>query len=276
MYLLRYKSEATENLVKYISEIEAQKEIKIKRVRCDNGCEFTAIKFKQFCQEKGISIEYTQPYSSQQNGVSERMNRTLYDKARTMMIETGLPKYLWVEAILCAAYQLNRCPSAAINYRIPAQMYIGKLRLNELKVFGSKAWAVILPKNQKLEERAQEVRMVGYAKNGYRLWNSISDKLISSRDVKFDETQIKYKEPQRETKDGGDEVRIYNEETYERQSEDENIIETTEQTEETTYNRNEESQNDSNETITTRTTRKIKKPQHLNDYELYTVFCLTV
>lgn len=72
---------------------------------------------------------------------------------------------------MCAAYQLNRCRSTAINNKIPAGTYIGKLDLDKLRVFGAKAWMAILPRNPKLDARAHETRMVGYSKNGYRLWN---------------------------------------------------------------------------------------------------------
>lgn len=62
-------------------------------------------------------------------------------KARTTIVETGLPKYLWCKAIMCAAYQLHRCPTTSISNQIPAEIYNGKLDL-----FAAKAWAIILPK----------------------------------------------------------------------------------------------------------------------------------
>lgn len=99
-YLLKNKFEATEILITYIKEMERQYEVKVKRIRCDNGGEFTAKKLKEFCADKGIRIEYTQSYSPQQNGKAERMNRTIYNKARLMLDESNLPKYLWGEAVL--------------------------------------------------------------------------------------------------------------------------------------------------------------------------------
>lgn len=59
------------------------------------------------------------------------------------------------------------------------------MNVSQLRVFGTKAWVVILPRNPKLVERAQETRMVGYAKNGYRLCNWITDDIMISRDVKI-------------------------------------------------------------------------------------------
>lgn len=65
VYLLKQKSEAVENLKNYIREINTQRGIKVRRIRCDNGGEFSSNDFQQYCQKKGISIEYTQPYSPQ-------------------------------------------------------------------------------------------------------------------------------------------------------------------------------------------------------------------
>lgn len=60
-YLLVNKSEAADNLIKYIREIETEKGINIKRIRCDNGGEYSSNMFKKFCSEKGIIMEYTLP-----------------------------------------------------------------------------------------------------------------------------------------------------------------------------------------------------------------------
>ena len=53
-----------------------------------------------------------------QNGVVERMNRTLNEEARCMRIQFGLPKAFWAEAINTAAYLINRGPSVPLNYQI--------------------------------------------------------------------------------------------------------------------------------------------------------------
>ncbi|KAK9753032.1 hypothetical protein QE152_g3822 [Popillia japonica] len=53
---------------------------------------------------------------------------------------------------------------------------------------------VNIPRGSKMEERAKEVRMVGYAKPGYKLYDPITDTVVTSRDVRFDETDIGYTE----------------------------------------------------------------------------------
>ena len=63
-------------------------------LRVDNGREFVNQKVKDWAGSKGIELETTAPYSSSQNGVAERYNRTLLDLARTMLLEKKLPDFL--------------------------------------------------------------------------------------------------------------------------------------------------------------------------------------
>lgn len=127
----------------------------IKRIRLDNGKEFQALKI--FCKTNGIIQEFTCNYTPQQNGVAERMNRTLMNRVRGLLLESNLPKYLWVNALKCATYTLNRSPARALNGKIPANIYLGKCELDKIRVFGSKAWVVNLPRKDKLEPRGTEM-----------------------------------------------------------------------------------------------------------------------
>ncbi|KAK2988306.1 hypothetical protein RJ640_011977 [Escallonia rubra] len=45
------------------------------------------------------------------NGVAERRNRTLMDMVRSMICQSTLPEFLWVEALKTAVHILNRVPS---------------------------------------------------------------------------------------------------------------------------------------------------------------------
>ena len=47
----------------------------------------------------------------QQNGFAERKNRHLLEIARSMMFSTQVPKSYWEEAVLTAAYLINRLPT---------------------------------------------------------------------------------------------------------------------------------------------------------------------
>jgi transposase InsO family protein len=62
-------------------------ELKVKKIRSDNGSEFKNLQVEEYLEEEGIKHEFSAPYTPQQNGVVERKNRTLIDMARTMLGE---------------------------------------------------------------------------------------------------------------------------------------------------------------------------------------------
>ena len=66
--------------------------LKVKCLRSDNGGEYIDGRFSQYCAAQGIRMEKTIPGTPQQNGVTERMNRTLNECARSMRLHVGLPK----------------------------------------------------------------------------------------------------------------------------------------------------------------------------------------
>ena len=81
--------------------------------RIDNGGEYTSTEFQDFLKEKGIRHETTVPHSPQQNGVAERMNRTLQEAALSMTLHAGLSKAFCAEAVCNAAYVRNRVITTA-------------------------------------------------------------------------------------------------------------------------------------------------------------------
>ncbi|GJZ46551.1 retrovirus-related pol polyprotein from transposon TNT 1-94 [Tanacetum coccineum] len=64
--------------------VENQNDVKIKKIKTDNGTEFRNHELKSFCNERGISQNFSSPYRPEQNGVAERKNRTLIEAARIM------------------------------------------------------------------------------------------------------------------------------------------------------------------------------------------------
>ncbi|GJU33434.1 putative ribonuclease H-like domain-containing protein [Tanacetum coccineum] len=76
----------------------------------DNGTEYLKNSdMLEFCENKGIKQEYNNARTPQQNGVAERMNRTLIEAARTMLADSLLPTTFWAEAVSTACYIFNRC-----------------------------------------------------------------------------------------------------------------------------------------------------------------------
>ncbi|GJT28689.1 retrovirus-related pol polyprotein from transposon TNT 1-94 [Tanacetum coccineum] len=70
-----------------------QNDVKVKQIRTDNEIEFRNHELESFCDEKGISQNFSSPYTPEQNGVAERKSRTLIEAARTMLNGLVLSKH---------------------------------------------------------------------------------------------------------------------------------------------------------------------------------------
>ncbi|GJZ88319.1 retrovirus-related pol polyprotein from transposon TNT 1-94 [Tanacetum coccineum] len=85
VYFLKQKSQAAEMIMSFVKLVKNQNDVKVKRIRTDNGIEFRNTELESFCDEKGISQNFSSPYTPEQNGVAERKNRTLIEASRTML-----------------------------------------------------------------------------------------------------------------------------------------------------------------------------------------------
>ena len=82
--------------------VETKTSLKVKCLRSDNGGEYIDGGFSEYCAAQRIRMENTIPRTLQQNGVAERMNRTLNEHARSMRLHAGLPKNFWADAVSTA------------------------------------------------------------------------------------------------------------------------------------------------------------------------------
>lgn len=89
IYFLKNKSEVFDRFKEFKALVENQTEKKIKVLRTDNGGELCSKEFEEFCKKCGIARQKTTPYTPQQNGVAERMNKTLMERARSMLVVPG-------------------------------------------------------------------------------------------------------------------------------------------------------------------------------------------
>ena len=90
------------------------------------GREYVSKEFDAYLAECGIKHQCTVPYTPQQNGVSERKNRSLMEMARCMVKSQALPHAIWLEAVMCATYVLNRCPTKALQSVTPYEAWHGR------------------------------------------------------------------------------------------------------------------------------------------------------
>lgn len=198
VYFLKKKDETFSKFVEFKAFIEKQTGKEIKTLRTDNGGEYMSNAFDSFLKKSGIKHETTVAYTPEQNGVAERMNRTLTEKAKCFLFDAELPTTFWAEAINMAAYVVNRMPCRKLMQRekqTPNEYFSNeKCDLSDLKLFGSKVM-VLKPKQQrsKFDENSTKMVFVGYddCVKGYRCVNVKTRKMNVSRNVKFFEYELK-------------------------------------------------------------------------------------
>lgn len=169
MFVLKHKHETFTKFKNWKTIVETQTGRKVKKLRTDNGLEFCNQDFDQLCKVQGMGRHLTVPGTPQQNGLVERMNRTLLDKIRCMLHKSGLPKKFWAEALATATFLINRSPSYALGMMTPMEKWSEvKSDYKELKVFGSLVYAHV---KQGKELRAIKCIFLGYPEEtkGYRL-----------------------------------------------------------------------------------------------------------
>ena len=94
----------------------------MKVLRSDNGGEYRNEEMKRFCKNKMIKQEFTVPHNPEQNGMAERMNRTLIEMTRCMLKDARLGKVYWCEAMTTAADICNVLPSASSPKASPFEL----------------------------------------------------------------------------------------------------------------------------------------------------------
>ncbi|KAE8683538.1 hypothetical protein F3Y22_tig00111200pilonHSYRG00002 [Hibiscus syriacus] len=190
VYFLKKKSKVFDTFKKWNAMVENETGLKVKRLRSDNGGEYRNRRFRDFCANNGIKMETAVLMTPQQNGVAERMNRTLNERARSMRIHAGLPKFLWAEAINTAAYLINRRPSVPLDDRIPEEVWSKKeINLSHLRVFGYISYVHIdSAERSKLDTKSNKCAFVGYGSDESTVESSSSNTKAETKEfVEFEE-----------------------------------------------------------------------------------------
>nr|GEY42600.1 retrovirus-related Pol polyprotein from transposon TNT 1-94 [Tanacetum cinerariifolium] len=156
VHFLISKDEAPAAIITFLKRITVLLQSSVIIIRTDNGTEFKNQVLKEYFDTVGISNQMYSVRTPQQNGVVERRNWTLAEAARTMLIFSRAPLFLWAEAIATACFTQNR---SIIHH-------IGKL--------GAKVDIGFF---------------IGYSANScaYRIYNRRSKKIIKTMNVSFDE-----------------------------------------------------------------------------------------
>jgi transposase InsO family protein len=188
---LHQKSEVARHLKAFIARTEVETGHRLKVLRSDGGGEYTGGGLGKYLEEKGIKHEITTPETPQHNGVAERMNRTLLDKVRAMLLDAGLPESYWYDALEYAALLHNVVPTRALGDMTPEEAWSGnKPNVSRLRVFGARAFVHIPDTHRsKLAAKSLVCTFLGHAQNrrAYRLVHRPTRRFLESRDVIFDE-----------------------------------------------------------------------------------------
>ncbi|GJR54805.1 retrovirus-related pol polyprotein from transposon TNT 1-94 [Tanacetum coccineum] len=138
VYFLHSKDETPEIIKKFIAQAQLNYKAKVCKIRTDNGTEFKNATLKAHYEKLGIMQQFSTARTPQQNGVVERRNRTLVEAARTMLIFSRLPEFLWAEAVATTCFTQNRSIIHTRHNKTPYELLRGrKPNVEYFHVFGS-------------------------------------------------------------------------------------------------------------------------------------------
>jgi len=161
----------------------------VKFFRSDGGKEFCNNDMNALLAKHSIERETTCPETSYQNGKAERKIRSIFEKVRTCLADSGLPPGFWADAAVYVVYTLNRTPSPGGTS--PFFKHYGKNpRVSQMRPFGNPC--VYYRKRSiagKIQDAGLPGTFLGYGyvngKKGYRVRVASTNKVITSMDVNF-------------------------------------------------------------------------------------------
>jgi transposase InsO family protein len=162
MFFLQDKSETQEVLKKFLKRVQNEFDAKVKRIISDNGTEFKNTQVEDYLDE-GIKHEFSPPYTPQQNGVTERKNKTLIKIAGTMLDEYKTSDRFWAEAVNTACHVINRLYLHKLLKKTPYELLTGnKSNVSYFRVFGSKCYV--------LQKRSKSYKFAPKVYEGFFAW----------------------------------------------------------------------------------------------------------
>jgi len=191
--LLTSKSEAADAIISILKQQQVRTGRTVQRFHSDGGTEFNNATLREFLQLNGTRFTHTTPSTPQHNGLVERMNRTLFDMVRTLLIQSSAPYELWGEALIWSAHLYNSTPQPTVKGTPYQLCYNYKFNLNKLKIFGCDAQVKLLPHQQsKLQSRTWTGTFVGFdtETNSYRILDLLTKRIVKTNDVYFNENSF--------------------------------------------------------------------------------------
>ncbi|CAL5366916.1 unnamed protein product [Camellia sinensis] len=200
LYLLRTKNEVFSCFKSFHKMVSNLFNATIKILRSDNGTEYVDGAFRAYLDDHGILYQTSYVGTLEQNGVAERKNGHLLEVARSLLFTMNVPKSFWGDAVLTAAYLINRMPSSVLHFQIPLELLPVTYPTSSLppRVFGSVCFVHLQPRTRgKLDPKAVRCVFLGYSatQKGYKCYDPHSHRLYVSMDVTFRESESVFPGP---------------------------------------------------------------------------------
>lgn len=181
--IIKNKSDVPEIFTRMVTRWERETGMKVKHVRTDGGGEYMKTTFSSWLKAKGIFHEHSNPYEPEQNGVAERLNRTISDMGRTMLAASHLPQTFWSFAYVTACYLHKRLPNSLTGDKTPFELFYGRRpQLDIVRTFGATAFVHRHEpqRSGKLDDRGRRCMMIGYidGRKGWIFYNPSSRVLL--------------------------------------------------------------------------------------------------
>lgn len=161
---LHSKSDVLACILSFHAYVSTQFQLPILSFQSDNGKEFDNQALHAHFAAHNIVFRLSCPYTSSQNGTTERIIRTLNDCVRSLLLHAGMPPSFWVEALATAMHLLNRRLCQATGSSTPSQYLLGTTpSYDHLRVFGCLCFpnqAATMP--HKLAARSTTCVLLGY------------------------------------------------------------------------------------------------------------------
>ncbi|GAX80554.1 hypothetical protein CEUSTIGMA_g7991.t1 [Chlamydomonas eustigma] len=195
--LIKVKNQVPEEIKSVIAELERQTGLQVKAIRSDRGGEYINQTLQDYLKKKGIVQQLTAPYSPEQNGKAERLNRTLVERVRSMLHSSQVSKNLWAEAVVTANCRRNCSPTTG-HTKTPWELFYNvKPDVSNMRIFGSIAY-VHTPKElrKKLDPKGKPGIFLGYEPHAKAYRVLVDGKVKISKDVVVDENEEEEEEEQ--------------------------------------------------------------------------------
>ena len=189
LYFLAKKSDMFVTYKQFKAWVSTHRQAIIKTLCTDRGGKYMLHAFENYLQACGTKHELTVHDSPSQNGVTERLNRTLVSWMCACMLATNLPKSLWAEALQYLAWTKNRTPTCTLTNKTLHEMVTGnKPDLRNIHTWGSRVF-VLIEGQGKLDVQADAAFFVGYdgQSKGYRVYWPGKRSVTCERNVRWDE-----------------------------------------------------------------------------------------